>query len=74
MNRYDTSTASYPELDTLAPDPNWTITKRKGDPKFLKDITKPLPGDTYTVTVEEANTRSTVHVTYLEGKLYYYSW
>ena len=68
--------ASYPEVNTLTPDPNWTITRRAGDPKYYLDISKPLPGDTYTVTVElqTDNSRHTVHVTYLEGKLYYYQW
>ena len=73
MNQYLMS-ASYPEVNTLTPDPTWTIIKKPGDPKFLLDISKPLPGETFTVTVDQRGVKSTVHVTYLNGKLHYYQW
>jgi hypothetical protein len=70
LSKYYWDAAGTPKLDTILPDTNWLLPVRKCDKAFLADldVTKPLPGRTYTVEVGG----STVHVTYLKGNFYFY--
>lgn len=71
----ETLGASNPDLTTITPDFTWTLPRYPGDPKPLLEVKKPLPGETYSVSVVDSYSKvqSTVHVTYLDGKLYYYT-
>jgi hypothetical protein len=70
LSRYSVSRSGTPDLNSILPDTNWLMPSDKCTTKYTKlDFSKPLPGRTYTVDVGGY----TVHVTYLEGKFYYYA-
>ena len=68
---YSWTAQGVPDVSSITPDPNWVIPVRPCMAKYYKlDISKPLPGRTFIVTVGDHQS----HVTYLNGKFYYYAW
>jgi hypothetical protein len=60
-----------PDTSTITPDANWVVPSRPCMDKFYAlDVSKPLPGRTFIVTVGDHES----HVTFLDGKFYYYHW
>lgn len=70
--RYSWTAAPTPNVDSILPDPNWLYPVTCDKDLIKIDISKPLPGRTF--TVETGTTPPfIIHFTYLRGEFYYYS-
>lgn len=72
LARFKWTADPTPNLDSILPDSNWLYPVTCDKDLIKIDVSKPLPGRTFTV---ETRTKPsyTIHFTYLKGEFYYYT-